>query len=97
MLCTTVALAISEVAAGINCKLELVKIRRCSTEPAEAADAISKADWNRFRRKMTRANARPARVPRVLEEWVRNPVEDRRLVSVATEGNGDKTEYPGTP
>ena len=45
MLCTTLALAISEVSAAINCRLEIVKVMRCSTVGAEAADAISKADF----------------------------------------------------
>ena len=79
MLCTTVALAISEVAASINCKLEIIKIKRCSTELAEAADAISKADFNRMRRLMPGANPGPARVPRSLLQWVDNPVADMNL------------------
>lgn len=79
MLCTTLALAISEVAASLNCELEIVKIRRCSNEAAEAADAISKAEWTRFRRLMPRATAGPAWVPRALLYWVENPVEDRHL------------------
>ena len=49
MLCTTIALALSEVAASLDCKLEVVKVRRCSTREAEAADAISKAGWRRFK------------------------------------------------
>ena len=79
MLCTTIALAISEVAASIGCKLEVVKIRRCSNVPSKAADAISKVDWNRFCQLMPRANPLPARVPRELIKWVQNPVADRTL------------------
>ena len=81
MLCTTLALAISEVAASINCKLEVVKITRCSTDLAEAADAISKADFPRMRRLMPGATPGPARVPRVLLQWVCNPVADRNLAA----------------
>lgn len=79
MLCTTLTLAISEVAASINCKLEIVKITRCSNELAEAADAISKAEFQRMRRRMPGASLGPARVPRALVEWVKYPVADRKL------------------
>ena len=76
---TTLALAISEVAASIDCKLEIVKIRRCSNVPASAADAISKREWARFRRLMPGASAAPAVVPLALVSWVQNPVADRDL------------------
>ena len=79
MLSTTVALAISEVAASINCQLEIVKITRCSNALAEAADAVSKADFYKMRRLMPGASIGPARVPRALLVWVNNPVEDRNL------------------
>ena len=81
LLCSTLALAISEVAASINCRLEVVKIRRCSNALAEAADAISKADFKRLRRLMPGASAGPARVPRALLQWVANPVGDRHLAA----------------
>ena len=79
MLCTTVALAISELAAALNCRLEIRKVMRCSTAGAEAADAVSKADFLRLRRTMPGSNLDPAPVPEVLVGWVQNPVEDRRL------------------
>ena len=78
-LATTLALAISEVAASIDCKLEIVKIRRCSNVPASAADAISKAEWTRFRRLMPGASVAPAKVPLALVSWVQDPVADRDL------------------
>ena len=79
MLCTTIALALSEVAASLDCKLEVVKVRRCSTREAEAADAISKADWRRFKRLMPLSNPGSAMVPVTLSKWVEAPVEDRTL------------------
>ena len=79
MLCTTLALAVSEISAAINCKLEITKIKRCSNDQAEAADAVSKADWARFRRLMPRANMEPARIPVTLVRWIQDPVEDRKL------------------
>ena len=78
-LATTLALAISEVAASIDCKLEIVKIKRCGNVPASAADAVSKADWARFRRLMPGASAAPAVVPQALVSWVHSPVADRNL------------------
>jgi hypothetical protein len=79
MLCTTLALAICEVAVAINCKLEIKKVMRCSTQGARAADALSKGDFMKFRRLKPKSDANPARVPQVLWEWVQNPVEDRKL------------------
>jgi hypothetical protein len=78
-LATTLALAISEVAASIDCKLEIVKIKRCGNVPASAADAVSKAEWTRFRRLMPGASAAPAVVPQALVSWVQTPVADRNL------------------
>ena len=76
-LATTLALAISEVAASIDCRLEIVKIRRCSNIEASAADAVSKADWLRFRQLMPRAAPGPAKIPTTLVSWVNHPVADR--------------------
>jgi hypothetical protein len=79
MLCTTLVLAISEVAAALGCRLEIRKVTRCSTEGSRAADAISKGDFIKFRRIKPRSTLDPAPVPRSLTEWVRNPVEDMDL------------------
>jgi hypothetical protein len=48
MLCTTLTLAISEVAASINCDLKIGKITSCFNNLVEAADAILKADFRRM-------------------------------------------------
>ena len=88
LLSTTLTLAISEVAASINCRLEVVKVRRCSNALAEAADAISKADFARLRRVMPGASPGPARVPRALLRWVTNPVGDRHLAARLLEEMG---------
>ena len=52
---------------------------RCSTLGAEAADAISKADFLKLRRLKPLSNMHPAEVPQVLVDWVQRPVEDREL------------------
>jgi hypothetical protein len=44
-LCNTLVKAISTVAAGAGCQLEIEKIGRCSSEGAVLADALSKADF----------------------------------------------------
>ena len=79
MLCTTLALAISEVAAAINCRLEIKKVMRCSTLGAEAADAISKADFLKLRRLKPLSNMHPAEVPQVLVDWVKRCWENRQF------------------
>ena len=79
ILCSTLALAISEIAAAINCRIEIVQITRCSTRLAEAADAISKGDIRKLRSLVPNTSPAPARVPKVLISWVANPVGDRKL------------------
>ena len=79
MLCTTLVLAISQVAASLQCQLEIRKIKRCSNAGSVAADAISKAEFANFRKIMPLATRYPAELPRVLTDWLQNPVETRWL------------------
>ena len=79
VLCSTLVLAISEVAAAINCKIEIVQITRCSNTMASAADAISKGDIRKLRSLVANTSSAPAKVPKALISWVANPVGDRRL------------------
>ena len=60
MLCTTLVLAISQVAAALQCQLEVRKITRCSTIQAEAADALSKAAFRTFRHLMPKSTPAPS-------------------------------------
>ena len=77
-LCTTLVKAIAAVAAGIGCQLYIQKIRRCSSPGAVMADAISKADFNLFRRTALEHRwplaVGPARVPGTLLRWIDRPV-----------------------
>ena len=77
-LCTTLVKAIATVAAGIGCRLFIEKIRRCSSPGAVMADAISKADFNLFRRTALAARwplaVGPAKVPVSLLRWIDRPV-----------------------
>jgi hypothetical protein len=44
-LCNTLVQAIADIAACAGCQLHIQKIRRCSTEGAIIADALSKAEF----------------------------------------------------
>ena len=70
---TCVARAIAVEAARIGCRVYVEKITRCSTEEAEAADALSKADFSRFLGKWNGELPEGARAPRALVAWLFNP------------------------
>jgi hypothetical protein len=76
---TTVARAINVVAAGIGCRLYVVKIRRCSNRPAVMADALSKAAFKLFAGLWTGPLPDASPVPRSLLSWLQRPVADAGL------------------
>jgi hypothetical protein len=82
-LCNTLVKAISTIAAGIGCRLFVEKITRCSNAGAVMADALSKADFRKFRSvsqsQEVGAAVEPAAVPGQLLAWLANPVEDDQL------------------
>jgi hypothetical protein len=84
-LCTTIVRAIGTVAAGIGCQVHVEKITRCSTAGAEMADALSKADFRRFRGTATCQRwplaVAPAWVPAHLLAWLADPRTDDELGS----------------
>ena len=43
----TFAKAIGDLTGYLSCKVNVVKIGRCSDQGAEASDALSKGDWDR--------------------------------------------------
>lgn len=77
-LSTSLVCAISKVAAGLGCQLEVSKITRCSTPLASMADALSKADFSRFWTLSKTINSNLpldlAWVPPSLTLWLQNPV-----------------------
>ena len=75
----TVAMAIHEVAKGLNCNIVLTKVARCSDKFTVIADAISKADWKTLDNLMLGRNIDPCRVPRALLSWINDPKEDLKL------------------
>ena len=82
-ICTTIVKAAASVAAALDCRLEIHKIRRCSTPGAVMADALSQGDFRRFRAAAAAVgvtpDAVPAAVPVALRRWLARPVPDDEL------------------
>jgi hypothetical protein len=76
-LCTTIAKATATVAAAIGCRLEVVKITRCTGDGAKMADQLSKARFALFRQTAADAGwelrTSPAAIPAVLLSWLDKP------------------------
>jgi hypothetical protein len=76
-LCTTIAKAAATVAAAIGCRLEVIKITRCSTTGPILADHLSKAKFKAFREAAAAAgwplHEAPAGIPKVLLRWLDRP------------------------
>ena len=76
-LCTTIAKAAATVAAAIGCRLEVIKITRCSTTGPMLADQLSKARFKAFRDTAAAAgwplHEAPASIPRALLRWLDRP------------------------
>ena len=75
----TIAKAIYEVSKGINARVHIQKIRRCSDTWSVAADALSKADFKLFRTIMPDHNLTMCWVPRTILKWLQDPVVDMDL------------------
>ena len=79
-LSTTLVGAISTVATGLCCSVEICKITRCSSPLASMADALSNADFNRFWSLAATANisipAEMATLPGSLLCWIADPTPD---------------------
>ena len=82
-LSTTLAIAISTVAAGLGATVEITKILRCSTPLASMADALSKANFPKFweinNRIQLNLPLNQAWVPPSLLLWINNPTADDLL------------------
>jgi len=83
IIANTLVKAIATVAAGIGCKITIEKIRRCSSPPAQMADALSKAEFKEFWRLADTTPWELFEEPMVpstrLLAWVANPIEDDDL------------------
>ena len=77
--CYTVAMAIHDVAAALNCTIVLTKVPRCSDRETIIADCLSKADFKQFYDLMPERKLEPARIPAALLRWINDPTEDTKL------------------
>jgi len=79
----TLVKAISTVAASIGCRVEICKIRRCSDTGAMMADALSKAEFQKFYKladeKGWELLEDPLPVPHAILSWLSSPREDDDL------------------
>ena len=79
-LSSTVVKAMSTVAAGIGCQVEVAMITRCSTPGAHLADVLSKGQFEKFSQLSASYNFDlPAMMdspPQELLNWVKDPKED---------------------
>ena len=75
----TLAKAIFDVGKGLGCKVNLVKTKRCSGQGEQAADSLSKGDWDEAWAKMPDKEVDPRRIPVPMLRWIRNPVPDMDL------------------
>jgi len=76
-LCTTIAKAAATVAAAIGCRMEVLKVTRCSAAGPIMADHLSKAKFREFRAEADRNDwtlqTAPAAIPRALLRWLDRP------------------------
>ena len=75
----TVAKAIHDVSVGLGAVTKVVKTRRCSGPYEEAADALSKGEWERAWEFMPYKHDDPGRIPRAILKWSSNPSPDLNL------------------
>ena len=82
-LSTSITLAISRIASGLGCRVQISKILRCSTPLATMADALSKADFQKFLSLSSKLNLNlpvsQAWVSPALLAWIQNPIPDDSL------------------
>ena len=94
-LSSSVVRAISVVAAGLGCKVDILKVSRCLSPGTRMADQISKGNLAEFfeeaREQGIRMEATPRELPAAFLRWVCLPVPDdglgeRILESLAASG-----------
>ena len=71
--------AVWEVATSLNCKAYVRNVRRLSSIPAIAADAISKADFKTFHQVIPDHEPDPVKLPKAYVKWLQNPTADTGL------------------
>ena len=99
-LSTTLVKAIAHVASGLGCRVDLVKISRCSTPMASMADALSKGAFTRFWNlarsdEVHKMCLEPAWVPSALLQWISSPSYDLDLGHKILTQIAEKTKILG--
>ena len=99
-LSTTLVKAIAYVATGLGCRVDLVKITRCSTPLAEMADSLSKGAFARFWSVAHSStdislDPSPGWVPPALLKWISAPCYDEDLGHKILLQLADKTNILG--
>ena len=75
----TLIKATNHVAVALNCRAYVVKVRRCSTGSAKAADALSKSNYRLFRELVPGAEEYPRVIPVAVRSWLADPKPDMDL------------------
>jgi hypothetical protein len=87
------------VAAGVGCRLEVIKITRCTGTGATLADQLSKARFGDFRRTAEQAGwplqLGPSRIPAVLLKWLDRPFPCDRLGAAILEELSTSSKLAG--
>jgi hypothetical protein len=87
------------VAAGIGCRLEVIKITRCTGTGATLADQLSKARFSAFKQTSELEgwpmHLEPARIPAVLLKWLDRPFPCDRLGAAILEELGTSCRLAG--
>ncbi len=98
-LCTTLVKAMATVAAGIGCRLEVIKITRCTGTGATLADQLSKARFCAFKRTAEQEGwplqVEPARIPAEKKKWLDRPFPCNRLGAAILEELGTSSKLAG--
>ena len=82
-LSSTLVRAMHVVSVALECRLDIMKITRCSDPGSQMADALSKAEFSKFeevsRKHPFKINSGMTKVPRALIAWINNPCFDWNL------------------
>jgi hypothetical protein len=81
-LCTTVVKAIAFIASHLNCRLDVQKILRCSSNESLMADNISKGDFKSFLKIWNKPLPDPNHIPKSLISWLCDPIPLPNLGSI---------------
>ena len=75
----TLIKATNHVAVALDCRAYVVKVRRCSTVPAKAADALSKSNYKLFKELVPESEEFPRVIPLSVKSWLADPKPDLDL------------------